>query len=128
MKLGDFTTVRRPPTPDTLKATLANVNAGVIAAKYKWQALTLFGGYEYARLSTPSDFDAVLQSGGTVTRTRSTAATPASSRATPTSIPRICRCRGSARNTALLSNLDVAAGYYYEWQNNYTFYDSTRRP
>ena len=43
------------PTPETLKATLTNINAGVVAAKYKWRALTVFGGYEYARLSSPSD-------------------------------------------------------------------------
>ena len=40
---------------DTLKATLANVNAGVLLTKYKWNALTVYGGYEYARLSDPSD-------------------------------------------------------------------------
>ena len=43
------------PTPDTLKATLSDINAGVVAAKYKWQALTVYGGYEYAQLSSPSD-------------------------------------------------------------------------
>ena len=43
------------PTPDTLKATLADISAEVIAAKYKWHALTVYGGYEYARLSSPSD-------------------------------------------------------------------------
>ena len=32
------------PTPDTLKATLADINAGVIAAKYRWRALTVYGG------------------------------------------------------------------------------------
>ena len=42
---------------DTLKALSPNVNAGVIAAKYKWNALTLYGGYEYARLSIPATPD-----------------------------------------------------------------------
>ena len=55
---------RRRSTPDTLKATLADVNAGVVGAKYKWQALTLFGGYEYARLSSPSDLRQVLMATG----------------------------------------------------------------
>ena len=43
------------PTPNTLKATLADVSTGEFAARYSWRALTLYGGYEYASLSSPSD-------------------------------------------------------------------------
>ena len=40
---------------DDLKATLANIKAGALAGKYALGKLQLFGGYEYARFSPPSD-------------------------------------------------------------------------
>ena len=67
VKLGTYGSVPAAPlAPDTLKATLADVNAGVIGAKYKWQALTLFGGYEYAQLSTPSGFGKYYGAGANI--------------------------------------------------------------
>ena len=57
VKLGTFGgTPAAPLSSDTLKATLADVNAGVVGAKYKIDKLTLYSGYEYARLSSPTDF------------------------------------------------------------------------
>jgi predicted porin len=107
--------------PDTLKATLADVNAGVIGAKYKWQALTLFGGYEYAQLSTPSDFGKYYGAGANVYNFNDSW----------TDYPGLVG--KNAYHTAedlqvlwvgakygILSNLDAAVGYYYMWQNNYT--------
>jgi hypothetical protein len=42
--------------PDSiLQATLANVAALLIAARYKWDRLEGYGGYTYARLANPSD-------------------------------------------------------------------------
>src|SRR6516225_5812952 len=42
--------------PDSiLQATLANVEAFLVAAKYRWDKLEMYGGYSYARLSNPSD-------------------------------------------------------------------------
>jgi len=38
-----------------LQATLANVTAFLVAARYKWDRLEIYGGYTYARLSNPSD-------------------------------------------------------------------------
>ena len=38
-----------------LKATLSNNFGAEFTAKYKWNAVTFYGGYLYARLSNPTD-------------------------------------------------------------------------
>jgi predicted porin len=38
-----------------LQATLADVGALLVAARYKWDSMEVYGGYTYARLSNPSD-------------------------------------------------------------------------
>ncbi len=107
------------PTPDTLKATLSDINAGVVAAKYKWQALTVYGGYEYAQLSSPSDLF-----GATATATGSTltlnAGYPGVVQANAYVNPKDLQVLWTGAKYAILSNLDASVGYYYEWQNNYT--------
>ena len=122
MKLGDFTTVPAP-----LDARHAEGDARrrqrrrSIGVKYKWQALTLFGGYEYARLSSPSDFRRVLHDRRQrLTRYTLNGGYPGIIQKNAFVNPEDLQVRGSARSTRLLSNLDAAAGYYYEWQNNYT--------
>ena len=107
---------------DTLKATLADVNAGVIAAKYKWQAITLFGGYEYARLSTPSDFNkyfpsATATSGGAYTLN---GGYPAVVQQNVYANPKDLQVAWVGGKYGILSNLDFVAGYYYAWQNDYS--------
>jgi len=103
--------------PDTLKATLADINAGVIGAKYKWQALTVYGGYEYARLSTPSD----LGPGGIVAGNVYTLndGYPAVIKSNAFVNPEDLQVLWVGGKYALLSNLDAAVGYYHEWQNDY---------
>jgi predicted porin len=110
------------PTPDTLKATLADINAGVIAAKYKWQALTVYGGYEYARLSTPSDFgdyfpSATATSGNTYTLN---GGYPAVVQQNIYANPKDLQVVWVGGKYGILSNLDFVAGYYYAWQNDYS--------
>ncbi len=41
--------------PDDLKATLADINGAILAAKYRVGGWTLSGGYEYAVFAPPSD-------------------------------------------------------------------------
>jgi predicted porin len=97
-----------------LKATLADLNAGIIGVKYKWQALTLFGGYEYARLSSPSDANDYL--GHFYTLNGYTAKVGAADAYKDAKIQQVL---WAGAKYAVLSNLDVMAGYYYGWQNNY---------
>lgn len=104
---------------DTLKATLADVNAGVVGVKYKWQALTLFGGYEYARLSNPSD-----PYGATSAKTGDfinglNGGYPAVIQKLAYTDPKDLQVLWLGAKYGLLSNLDAAVGYYRAWQNNY---------
>ncbi len=107
------------PTPDTLKATLVNISAGVLAAKYKWRALTVYGGYEYARLSSPSDlFGATATAnGGTLTLN---GGYPAIVQANAYVNPKNLQVAWIAAKYAILSNLDFNTAYYYAEQNSYT--------
>lgn len=107
------------PTPETLKATLANVRAGVIAAQYKWRALKVFAGYEYARLSTPSDlFGATATAnGGTLTLN---GGYPAVVQANPYVNPKDQQVFWVGGKYRIFASLDLDAGYYYLEQNNYT--------
>ncbi len=117
MTLSNYTS--GAPTPDTLKATLVNLNAGVIAAKYKWNKLTVYGGYEYARLSTPSDlFGATATAnGGTLTLN---GGYPAVVQANPYVNPKNLQVAWAAAKYAILPNLDLDTAYYIAEQNNYT--------
>ncbi len=125
MKLSTYGGVPALPlAPDTLKATLADVNAGVVGAKYKLDKLTLYGGYEYARLSSPSDFSKYYGAGANVYDFNNSW----------TNYPGLVQNDAFGHNNGkpedlqvfwlgakygILSNLDVAAGYYHEWQNDY---------
>jgi predicted porin len=120
VKLGLWGTKTVPPTPDTLTATLADVNAGVIAAKYKWQALTIFGGYEYARLSTPSSFDTYFPVAGPANYYTLNGGYTAQIQSNVFVNPEDLQVLWIGGKYGILSNLDFAAGYYHEWQNNYT--------
>lgn len=111
------------PTPDTLKATLADINAGVIAAKYKWQALTVYGGYEYARLSSPSDLYGATGASNGDTLTFN-GGYPGVVQANAYVNPKDLQVLWAGGKYGILSNLDFVAGYYYAWQNNYTNADT----
>jgi predicted porin len=107
------------PTPDTLKATLADVSAEVIAAKYKWRALTVFGGYEYARLSSPSDpFGATATANGRTLTLNG--GYPAVVQANAYVNAKVMQVAWLSAKYSILSNLDLDAGYYYIGQNNFT--------
>jgi len=125
VKLGTWGTGALGGLPaDTLKATLADVNAGVFGAKYKWQALTVYGGYEYARLSSPSDFNTyypvAAASGNIYNFNSSWSDYPAQVQKNAFYKPEILQVLWVGAKYGILSNLDAAVGYYYMWQNDYT--------
>jgi predicted porin len=107
------------PTPDTLKATLANVNAGVIAAKYKWRQFVVFGGYEYARLSSPSDLFGATATANGQTLTLN-GGYPDVVQANVYVNPKIQQVAWLGGRYSILSNLDFNTAYYYISQNNFT--------
>jgi len=106
------------PTPDTLKATLVNISAEVVAAKYKWQALTIYGGYEYARLSSPTDLF-----GATATKNGETLTLnggyPAVVQANTYVNSKALQVAWLAGRYAILPTLDFDAAYYFVQQNNF---------
>jgi predicted porin len=128
VKLGAYGGVPASPlAPDTLKATLADVNAGVIGVKYKWQALTLYGGYEYAQLSSPSDLTAAgsaygIPAGNVYTLN---GGYPAVIQTNAFVNPEDLQVLWIGAKYGLLSNLDAAVGYYHEWQNTYDIAPAT---
>ena len=107
------------PTPDTLKATLANVSAEVIAAKYNWRQFTVYGGYEYARLSSPDDLFGATATANGQTLTLN-GGYPAVVQANVYVNPKVQQVAWLAGKYTIFSNLDFDAGYYYIEQNTYT--------
>ena len=119
VKLSTFSASTGSLPSDTLKATLADVNAGVIGVKYKWDKLTLYSGYEYARLSAPSDLSSFFNATGGNTYNLNGGYRGVIQ---PNAFvkPDIQQVVWLGAKYALLSNLDAAVGYYYEWQNDFT--------
>jgi len=107
------------PTPDTLKATLANISAEAIAAKYRWHALTVYGGYTYARLSSPSDLFGATATANGQTLTLN-GGYPAVVQANTYVNPKNLQIAWIAGKYSILPNLDFDAAYYYIDQNTYT--------
>jgi len=107
------------PTPDTLKATLANLSAGVIAGKFTWHALTVLGGYEFAQLTSPTNLF-----GATATSTGQTLVLgggyPAVVQANAYVQPKNQQVFWIGEKYKILSNLDFDAGYYYVQQGIFT--------
>ena len=107
------------PTPYTLKATLANVSAEVIGAKYKWHALTVFGGYEHARLTSPSDpFGATATAAGQTLHLNG--GYPSIIQANAYVNPKTLEVAWLGGRYAIRPNLDFNAAYYYVHQNDFT--------
>jgi predicted porin len=121
---------------DILKATLSNNFGGSVLASYKWDAFKFYGGYIYARLSNPSDsfvggFE-TISSGifvppGAVTSTdyllnNGTLNAPAFA------FNKVLQTIWMGVKYSVPSDwmrgwgsLDLAAAFYYQWQNNYNF-------
>jgi predicted porin len=106
---------------DTLKATLADVNAFVIGGKYKWDKLTLYSGYEFARLSSPSDYARYYGNGDSVIHFNGDYAGVVQKDAYGNTFAKAedLQTVWFGAKYALLSNLDAAAGYYHAWQNDF---------
>lgn len=100
---------------DDLKATLANIDAGLIGAKYAYGPFKAFGGYEYARFSNPSD----AYPGGFSTLGDYTVLPGAITSTAYAAQNKILQVAWAGAKYAVLSNLDLTGAYYYAWQNTY---------
>ena len=100
--------------PDDLKATLADITGGIVAAKYEFGALKLFGGYEYAVYAPPSDaYPNGFQSLGGYT------VLPGAVNTTAYINNKQLQVGWIGARYALLRNVDLAGAYYIASQNNY---------
>jgi len=100
----------------------------VIGAKYKLDKLTVYGGYEYSRLSSPTDFFKYNPTnsgtaGNVYNFNNSWTDYPAQVQKDAfghgTGKPEDLQVVWIGAKYGILSNLDAAVGYYHEWQNNY---------
>ena len=108
-------------SPDDLKATLADINGVAVAAKYKVGGWTLFGGYEYAVFSPPSDdYPGGFQSIGGYT------VLPGAVNTTAYDNNKHLQVAWIGARYALLPNLDINGAYYIAHQNDYA--PSTAKP
>jgi len=102
---------------DDLKATLANINGVVLAGKYNFGDFKLFGGYENAHLSNPSDpYADGFSTLGDYT------VLPGAANATAYTKNKILQVAWFGAKYALRPDLDIAAAYYWAGQNDYTDY------
>jgi predicted porin len=125
-----------PGYADDLGATIADVDSFALAGKYKTGPFQVFAGYAYDRLTNPTDsyaadeaasgFDSIADidvPGGKVCTTYSGGACSkygSNISITAYTIPKVLQTGWVGAKYAVLSNLDVAGGYYVEWQNNYS--------
>ena len=108
-----------------LKATLSNNFGGELTAKYKWDPLTFYAGWIYARQMNPSDdyltgFPTISQgifvpqgyfNNGVYTNSAVTV--------NNYNIQKVLNTFWTGVKWKVLSNLDAAVGFYYQGQNNY---------
>lgn len=111
-------------SPTLLKATISNEQSFQIAAKYKWDRITFFGGYQHEMLTDPSDLPAGAEiryfnggvqalygaTGGNTQGLGATGAFPA---------PKITQVLWTGAKFAALPTVDLIFGYYHVWQKNY---------
>lgn len=111
-------------SPTLLKATISNERSYQIAAKYKWDRITFYGGYQHEMLTDPSDLpggqniryfnggvQALYGAAGAGTQgLGATGAFPA---------PKITQVLWTGAKFAALPNVDLIFGYYHVWQKDY---------
>jgi len=99
---------------DNLKATLSNNTSAVIMLRYRYQALTFYGGFEVIQFADPSDAYAqgfTTLGGYTVL--------PGAVKTTEYDINKILRIFWMGTKYAVRDDLDIMGAVYHYNQNNY---------
>jgi len=99
---------------DNLKATLSNNTSGVIMLRYRYQTLTLYGGFEVIQFADPGDAysQGFTTLGGYVVL-------PGAVKTTEYDINKILRVFWIGAKYAVREDLDIASAVYHYNQNNY---------
>jgi predicted porin len=97
-----------------LKATLANIDAGIVGLKYVTGPFKLFGGYEYDRYKPPSDTypDGFGTLGGYTVL-------PGAVSVTNYINNKILQVAWFGATYSIRPDLDITGAYYYAFQNNF---------
>jgi predicted porin len=98
-----------------LQATLANVTAILVAARYKWDNAEIYGGYTYARLANPSD----AFPNGFATIAPGIFVPPGEANATFYDVNQILQTVWIGAKYSVRANLSVAVSFTYQRQNDF---------
>jgi predicted porin len=98
-----------------LQATLADVAAALVAARYRWDRLEVYGGYSYARLANPSD----SFPNGFSTIARGIFVPPGEVNATFYDVNQIMHTFWAGARYDVWTNLSLAASLTYQRQNDF---------
>jgi predicted porin len=110
-------------------ATLSNNTGFMAVAKYKWQALTVYGGYAWLKQADPSDdfLNGFRTIGGFNVPATIPSTIPGAAKLFPTqftnftnfNIPRIAPYFWVGAKYAITPQLDVTGAFYYQQQSNF---------
>jgi predicted porin len=98
-----------------LQATLANIAAVLVVARYKWDRTEIYGGYTYARMSNPSD----AFSNGFHTIARGIFVPPGEVNATFYDVNQVMHTIWAGAKYDVRADLSVAASFTYQRQNDF---------
>jgi predicted porin len=99
---------------DDLKATLSNNTSAVIMLRYRYRALTFYGGFEVIEFQNPSDV--YSQGFGTL---GGYTVLPGAVKSTEYDIDKILRVFWMGAKYAVRDDIDIAGAVYHYNQNNY---------
>ena len=123
VSLGTYGVGAIPPgaSVDDLKATLADVNAGIIGVKYTNGPYKLFGGYEYSRFSNPTDSYAANAVANGISTLGGYNAIPGAANVVTTAYTnnKILQVAWIGATYSIRPDLDITGAYYYAQQNNF---------
>ena len=114
-------TLPKGASVDDLKATLADINAGIVGVKYVNGPFKAFGGYEYARYTNPTDFYATDAVANGFTTLGGFHALPGAANISITSYAnnKILQVAWLGATYSIRPDLDITGAYYYAAQNNF---------
>src|SRR5271157_2110705 len=115
VSLGNYTALPKGYAQDDLKATLSNNAGGTLAAKYTIGSMKLFVGYEYYRLSDPSNtYPSGFRSLGGFN------VLPGAITYNAYAINKVINVVWTGVKYSVTDRIDVTGAFYYEVQNDYS--------
>jgi predicted porin len=105
---------------DTLKVTLENIDAVAVAGKYNWQALRFYGGYLFSNISNPTNSYGATATTNGVFLDHVNGGYPGVVQALAFPNDKHLQALWVGVKYAVRPDLDLASGYYHDWQNNYS--------